>query len=144
MPNLNQVNLMGNVVRDPEVRVTPKGTSICQFSIAVNRTWKGDDGQKKTEVSYFDCECWGRGGEVIAKYVTKGKPLFVSGRLRQDNWVEKDTDKKRSKIKIVVEDFQLLGGGQSDPSEKPQGDQDRSSSSKPATPQENLDDSIPF
>lgn len=135
---------MGNLTRNPELRVTPKGTAICTFSIAVNRSWKDEGGAEKTEVFYADCECWGRGGETIAKYLTKGNPLYISGRLRTDSWEDKNTKEKRSRTKIVCDNFQFLGGKKSDPSEKPQGDQDRSSSSKPATPQENLDDSIPF
>jgi single-strand DNA-binding protein len=112
MPNLNQVNIMGNLCRDPELRVTPKGTAICQFSLAINRKFKTDAGGEQEEVTYVDCEAWGKAGENIAKYVTKGRPLFVSGRLRLDQWEDKNTKEKRSKMKVVVENFQFLGDGQ--------------------------------
>jgi single-strand DNA-binding protein len=100
---------MGNLTRDPELRVTPKGTPICQFSLAINREWKTETGEKQEEVTYIDCECWGKQGEVIAKYVTKGRPLFVAGRVKQDLWEDKATKEKRSKLKVVVESFQFLG-----------------------------------
>lgn len=109
MPNLNYVALMGNLTRDVEIRVTPKGTSIAQFSLAVNRKRKDDGGQEREEVLYADCEAWGKSGEIIAKYVTKGKPLYVSGRLRLDVWDDKTTHEKKSRMKIVVDQFQFLG-----------------------------------
>ena len=77
----NKVILMGNLTRDPEVRTTPNGQSVANFSIAVNRTWKGSDGSQQDSVSYIDCVAWGRTGEVIAQYMQKGRPILVSGRL---------------------------------------------------------------
>lgn len=115
MPNLNVVHLIGNTTRDPELRVTPKGTAIAQFSLAINRKWKDEGGQEREEVVYVDCEAWAKAGEVIAKYVTKGKPLYVSGRLRLDQWEDKTTKEKRSRMKVVVEQFQFLGDGQQRP-----------------------------
>jgi single-strand DNA-binding protein len=112
MPNLNLVQLMGNLVKDPELRVTPKGTAICTFSIAVNRKFKDDSGGEREEVLFADCEAWGKSGENIAKYCTKGRPLYVSGRMRLDVWEDKATKEKRSKLKVVVENFQFLGDGQ--------------------------------
>jgi single-strand DNA-binding protein len=109
MPNLNKCLLMGNLTRDPEIRVTPKGTSICQFALAINREWKNDAGEKQEEVVFVDCEAWGKTGETIAKYVTKGRPLYVEGRLKLDQWEDKTTKEKRSRMKIVVEQFQFLG-----------------------------------
>lgn len=112
MPNLNKVLIMGNLTRDPEIRVTPKGTSICQFALAVNREWKSESGEKQTEVVYIDVEAWGKQGETIAKYVTKGRPLYVEGRLKLDQWEDKNTKEKRSRMKVVLEQFQFLGGPQ--------------------------------
>ncbi len=110
MPNLNKCLLMGNLTRDPEIRVTPKGTSICQFALAINRDWKNDAGEKQNEVVFVDIEAWGKQGEVIAKYLTKGKPLYVEGRLKLDQWEDKNTKEKRSRMKVVLEQFQFLGG----------------------------------
>jgi single-strand DNA-binding protein len=112
MPNLNQCNLIGNLVRDPELRVTPKGTAICQFGLAINRKFKTDSGGEQEEVTYVDCEAWGKAGENIAKFCTKGRPLYVGGRLKLDQWEDKTTKEKRSKMKVVVEQFQFLGDGQ--------------------------------
>jgi len=101
---------MGNMVRDPEIRVTPKGTAICQFGIAVSRTWKDESGQLREEVAFIDCEAWGRTGENISKYFTKGKPIFVEGRLKLDTWEDKTSGQKRSRLKVVLETFQFIGG----------------------------------
>lgn len=111
MANLNKVMLIGNLTRDVELRVLPKGTSIGQFGLAVNREWKDESGQKKEEVTFIDCEAWGKTAEIIAKYTTKGRPLFVEGRLKLDSWDDKTSGQKRTKIKVVVENFQFLNGG---------------------------------
>src|SRR6218665_1054432 len=86
MPSLNKVLLMGNLTRDPELRVTPKGTPICQFSLAINRQFKMETGESREEVIFVDIEAWGKQGETIAKYLSKGRPLYVEGRLRPDQW----------------------------------------------------------
>lgn len=151
MPNLNKVLLMGNLTRDPELRVTPRGTPICQFSLAINRDWKTESGEKQTEVIYVDVEAWGKQGETIAKYLAKGKPLYVEGRLKLDQWEDKNTKEKRSRMKVVLEQFQFLGSrSDSAPQEQPQSDTaerhsppPRSSSQKPAST-ENLDEDVPF
>jgi single-strand DNA-binding protein len=111
MPSLNKVLLMGNLTRDPELRVTPKGTPICQFSLAINRQFKMESGESREEVIYVDVEAWGKQGETIAKYCTKGRPLYVEGRLRLDQWEDKNTKEKRSRMKVVLEQFQFLGDG---------------------------------
>lgn len=111
MANLNKVMLIGNLVRDPELRVTPKGTAICQFGLAVNRKFKGADGNDAEEVLFVDLEAWSKTAETIAKYCTKGKPLFVEGRMKLDQWEDKTTKEKRSRIKVVVENFQFLNDG---------------------------------
>lgn len=108
----NKVILMGNLTRDPETRQTPSGQSVTNFSLAVNRTWKGQDGSTQEAVSYIDCVAWGRTGEVIAQYMQKGRPILVSGRLDQRSW---DQDgQKRSKVEVIVEDFNFVGGGAGD------------------------------
>ena len=161
MPSLNKVLLMGNLTRDPELRVTPKGTPICQFSLAINRQFKMESGESREEVTYVDVEAWGKQGETIAKYCTKGRPLYVEGRLRLDQWEDKNTKEKRSRMKVVLEGFQFLGdgrgGGQSGGAAGQMGGGDepgggsperhspppRSSSPKPSA-QENLDEDVPF
>ena len=160
MPSLNKVLLMGNLTRDPELRVTPKGTSICQFALAINRTFKMESGETREEVTYVDIEAWGKQGETIAKYVTKGRPLFVEGRLRLDQWEDKNTKEKRSRVKVVLENFQFLGdsrgggagGGGAPAASEPGIDQTASPerhappSRGPAKPaaNENLDEDVPF
>ncbi len=108
----NKVILMGNLTRDPEVRSLPSGQSVASFGLAVNRTWRGADGNQQESVSYIDCVAWGKTGEIIAQYVQKGRPLLVSGRLEQRSW-EKD-GQKHSKVEVVVEDFNFVGGGAGD------------------------------
>lgn len=108
----NKVILMGNLTRDPETRTTPGGSSVTNFSLAVNRTWKGQDGQTNEDVSYIDCVAWGKPGEIIAQYLGKGRAVLVSGRLDQRSWEDKESGGKRSKIEVVVEDFNFVGDGQ--------------------------------
>ena len=109
MAYLNKVFLIGNLTRDPELRVTPKGTAICQFGLAISRQWKDESGQMREEATFVDIEAWGRQGETISKYCTKGRPLFVEGRLKFDQWDDKTTGQKRSKLKVVLENFQFIG-----------------------------------
>lgn len=110
MANFNKVYLIGNLTRDPELRVTPKGTAICQFGLAVNRQFKDESGSVRDETTFVDIEAWGRQGETISKYCTKGRPLFVEGRLKFDQWEDKTSGQKRSRLKVVLEGFQFLGG----------------------------------
>ena len=124
----NKVILMGNLTRDPEVRSTPNGQSVANFTLAVNRTWRGADGNTQESVSYIDCVAWGKTGEVIAQYLQKGRALLVSGRLDQRSW-EQD-GQKRSKIEVIVEDFNFVGGGEAGGA--PSGRPAPSSSSKSA------------
>ena len=151
MANLNKVMLIGNLTRDPELRVTPKGTAICTFSLAVNRKFRDESGADREEVTYVDIEAWGKSGENIAKYCTKGRPLFVEGRLRLDQWEDKNTKEKRSRMKVVCDNFQFLGsgggraagseggeGGAAAPAPRP------STPSRPAAAPESLDEDVPF
>jgi single-strand DNA-binding protein len=104
----NKVTLMGNLTRDPEVRALPSGQSVTNFTLAVSRSWRGQDGNTQESVSYIDCVAWGKPGEIIAQYLKKGNPFLVSGRLDQRSW-EQD-GQKRSKIEVNVEDFNFIGG----------------------------------
>jgi single-strand DNA-binding protein len=108
MASLNKVFLIGNLTRDPELRVTPKGTAICQFGLAVNRQFKDESGQSRDETTFVDIEAWGKQGELVSKYLTKGSPAMVEGRLKFDQWEDKTTQQKRSKLKVVLENVQFL------------------------------------
>ena len=110
MASYNKVILLGNLTRDPEVRVTPGGMSICKFGLAVNRTFNTKDGEKREETTFVDIDAFGRQAEVIAKYLGKGRAIFVEGRLRLDQWDDKGTGEKRSKLGVVLENFQFVGG----------------------------------
>jgi single-strand DNA-binding protein len=114
MASFNKVILAGNLTRDPELRYTPKGTAVAKIGLAVSRTWTGEDGQKKEEVSFIDIEAWGRQGEVIAQYMKKGRPLLVEGRLKLDSWEDKTTKQKVSKLKVVLESFSFIDSKPSD------------------------------
>jgi single-strand DNA-binding protein len=114
MASFNKVILAGNLTRDPELRYTPKGTAVARFTLAVSRTWTGEDGQKKEEVSFIDIDAWGRQGEVIAQYMKKGRPFLVEGRLKQDTWEDKNTKQKVSKLKVVLESFSFIDSNRGD------------------------------
>lgn len=107
---LNQVNLMGNLVRDPDLRSTPAGVKCCDFTVAVNESWKDDKGEKREHVDFIDCTAWGRAAEVLCQYRGKGEQVFVTGKLQQDKWQDKETGQPRSKIKVTVRELKLVGG----------------------------------
>lgn len=115
MANLNKVMLIGNLTRDPEIKYTPKGTAIAAFGLAVNRNYSTETGEKREEVTFVDLEAYGRVAEIIGEYCKKGRPLFVEGRLKLDTWDDKQSGQKRSKMKVVVENMQLLGGREGGP-----------------------------
>jgi len=164
MASLNKVFLIGNLTRDPELRVTPKGTAICQFGLAVNRQYKDDTGAMRDETTFVDIEAWGKQGELVAKYLTKGSPAFVEGRLRLDQWEDKTSGQKRSRLKIVLDNVQFLGrpggGGGGQPAAAPAGAavEDAAPAAEPSSvppprpsakpaavpPQENVDEDVPF
>jgi single-strand DNA-binding protein len=108
MASFNKVILAGNLTRDPELRYTPKGTAVARITLAVNRTYTTETGEKKEEVSFVDIDAWGRQGEVISQYMRKGRPLLVEGRLKQDTWEDKNTHQKQSKLKVVLESFSFI------------------------------------
>jgi single-strand DNA-binding protein len=111
MASYNRVLLIGNLTRDPELRYLPSNLAVCSFGLAVNDRWKDKNtGEWQERANFIDCECFGRGGEIINQYMTKGRPLFVEGKLRLDQWDDKQSGQKRSKLKVVVENFQFLGG----------------------------------
>jgi len=109
MASFNKVILMGNLTRDPELRYTPKGTALAKLGLAVNRRWTSETGETKEEVTFVDVEAWSAQAENIAKYMKKGSPLLIEGRLRLDQWDDKQTGQKRSKLVVVCENSRFVG-----------------------------------
>src|SRR5215211_5377852 len=110
MASFNKVILMGNLTRDPQLKYLPSQTAVVEFGLACNRKFKTQAGEDKEEVTFVDCTAFGRTGEVINQYFTKGKPIFIEGRLKYDTWEDKQGGGKRHKLTIVVENFQFVGG----------------------------------
>ncbi len=111
MASFNKVILVGNLTRDPELRYTPKGTAIAKLGLAVNRVWTTDTGEKKEETTFVDVDAFGKQAETIGQYLRKGRPLLIEGRLRLDQWDDKQTGQKRSRLGVVLEAFQFLDSG---------------------------------
>ncbi len=109
MASFNKVILVGNLTRDPELRYTPKGTAIAKIGLAVNRVWTNEAGEKKEEVTFVDVDVFGRTAENVGQYMRKGRPILVEGRLRLDQWDDKQTGQKRSRLGVVAETVQFLG-----------------------------------
>ncbi len=161
MAYLNKVLLIGNLTRDPELRVTPKGTAICQFGLAVNRQYKDESGATRDETAFIDIEAWGKQGELVSKYLQKGSPAFIEGRLRFDSWEDKTSGQKRNKLKVVLENVQFLsrgGGGAAsatggdapatavgdDPPAEPVSPPARPASRLPGPGPQKVEDDVPF
>src|SRR5258706_2160685 len=115
MPNVNKVILIGNLTRDPQTKQLPSQNMVTEFGLAMNRKFKNHDGEEREEVCFVECAAFGRQAEVIQKYCRKGKQLYVEGRLRYDSWEDKNGHGKRSKLSVVVESFQFLGGRDEEP-----------------------------
>lgn len=112
MASFNRVILVGNLTRDPELRYTPKGTAIARIGLAVNRHWRDQQtGEMREETTFVDIDAFGKQAETIGQYLKKGRPLFVEGRLRMDTWDDKQTGQKRSRLGVVMENFQFLDSG---------------------------------
>jgi single-strand DNA-binding protein len=149
--------LLGNLTRDPEIRYTPKGTAVTDLGMAINRIRTGDNGERIEEVTYVDVTLWGRQAELAGQYLGKGRPVFIEGRLQLDQWDDKQSGQKRSRLRVVGENMQFLpgggggnaGGGSAYESEQSSQDQPSSSSPSnqggaPANDFDNDDDDIPF
>ncbi len=140
---------MGNLTRDPEVKYTPKGTAVCDLGLAINDSYKAQDGTIKETVTFVNVEVWGRTAENCKQYLSKGRPVFVEGQLKLEQWEDKETQKKRSKLKVRGSRVQFLGGGQrteGGTQQRPASGQ--ASSPKPASgdqpPAPRDEDDIPF
>ena len=144
MANFNKVLLMGNLTRDPQLSYLPSQTAVVDFGIAVNRKWTGKDGEKKDDTCFVDCTAFAGQAETINKYLSKGRPVFIEGRLTFNSWVAQDGT-KRNKLKVTVENFQFIGqpgGGQSAATTS---GQSAAVGNPPTSGQgNNIDDDIPF
>jgi single-strand DNA-binding protein len=148
MASFNKVILLGNLTRDPEVRYTPKGSAVCDLGIAVNRQYTLDSGEKREEVTYVDVVLWSRLAEIAGEYLKKGRPIFIEGRLQMDSWEDKQSGQKRTKLRVIGETMQLLGGRPPGTGGGSEGGESRPSKTtpppKPAAAGEPDDDEIPF
>lgn len=147
--NFNKVFLMGNLTRDVELRHTSGNQPVANLSIAVNRRFRTQSGEQRDETTFVDCEAWGRTAEVMSQYLSKGRPVFVEGRLRLDQWQDQQ-GQNRSKLKVVIESFQFVdsradagGGGGGGAPARQSGGQDYGGGSYEPGPQ-GPDDDIPF
>jgi single-strand DNA-binding protein len=145
MASFNKIILMGNLTRDPELRYTPKGTAVAKLGMAVNRVWTNEAGEKKEEVTFVDVDVFGRTAENCGQYLKKGRPVLVEGRLKLDQWEDKQTGQKKSRLGVVAETVQFLGGKPETGNLKPDGE-----AVQPDAPVENQDapkpegDDVPF
>ncbi|MCF7675053.1 MAG: single-stranded DNA-binding protein [Akkermansiaceae bacterium] len=161
MANLNKVMLIGNLTRDPELRYTPKGTAVTDITLAINRIWSNDQGVRQEDTVFVEITLWGRQAELAQQYLAKGRMAYIEGRLHMDTWDDKETGKKRSKLKVIGEVLQFLpdgkggqggsGQGGGAPSQRPTPPQQQQQSAPPqggsaAPPQDNFaeEDDIPF
>ncbi|MBE2285531.1 MAG: single-stranded DNA-binding protein [Prosthecobacter sp.] len=112
MASFNKVMLIGNLTRDPEVRYTPKGSAVCDIGLAVNRVYSSESGEKVEEVTFVDVVLWSKLAELAGKYLHKGRPVFIEGRLQMDSWEDKQTGQKRTRLRVVGEQMQFLGSPQ--------------------------------
>lgn len=141
MANLNRVTLIGNLTRDVELKYTGKGTAIADLSIAINRKWKDDSGQQKEETTFVDLTAFGKTAELAGQYLAKGSSCYFEGRLNLETWEDKTTQQKRTKMKVIIENMQFLGG------KKESGNTPQSAAKSGKAPQSAADDDdsdIPF
>jgi single-strand DNA-binding protein len=171
MANLNKVMLIGNLTRDPELRYTPKGTAVADITLAINRIWNNEQNVRQEETIFVEVTLWGRQAELAQQYLSKGRLAYIEGRLQMDTWDDKETGKKRSKLKVIGETLQFLpdgkggsGGGASQGGQyqggqhqgggQPQGNRPPPPQQRPSPPQQGAsaapaddfaeDDDIPF
>lgn len=141
MRGFSKAIITGNLTRDPELRTTSNGSTVCGFTVAVNRTYRDASGEQKEDVSFIDCSAWGKLGEMINQYAKKGSGVLVSGRLDQRSWEDKTDGKKRSRVEIVVEDFNFTGGSSN--RDNASGSYDGGSSSSSSAAASDTPDDIP-
>ena len=155
MAYLNKCFLIGNLTRDPELRVTPKGTSIASFGLAINRQSKNADGSHADEVTFVDIEAWGKQAELVAKYLARGAPAMIEGRLKLDEWTDKTSGQKRHRLKVVLENVQFLGRksdgtpaelreGEQAPQQRQDARPDQATTAPAPAANPHLEDDVPF
>jgi len=147
MANFNKVILAGNLTRDPELRHTTKGMAVARLGLAINRRWKSETGEMKEEVTFVDVDAFGKTAETLSKYLKKGRPILVEGRLRFDTWEDKQTGQKKSKLGVVMDSFQFMDSGRAndggDPSPARPTPDAAPAASEPTAARE-PDDDVPF
>ena len=121
--NLNKTFLIGNLTRDPELKYIPSGTAVANFGLAVNRRYTNSDGEKVDDVCFVDVVAWDKLAEICGEYLSKGSPVFIEGRLQMDSWEQED-GQKRSKLKVIAQNIQFLGGGGKADAEEEDADSD--------------------
>lgn len=109
MAGLNKVMIIGHLGRDPEMRYTPSGSPVTSFSVAVSRNWKSRDGEAREETEWFNVNCWDKLAEIANQYLTKGKQVYIEGRLRTHSWDDKTTGEKKYRTEVVATDMTMLG-----------------------------------
>ncbi|MDD5131099.1 MAG: single-stranded DNA-binding protein [bacterium] len=146
MANANKVILIGNITRDLELRYTPNGQAVVDFSIAINRRFKDQSGQAQERTDFIQVEAWGRQAEIIKQYLGKGSSVYIEGRLQQDSWEDKNDGTKKSKLKVVAQQVQFLDRAKGQESTDKTGAKwAKETPAKGAkTEEENLDEEIPF
>jgi len=156
MANLNKVQLIGNITRDPEVKYTPKGNAVTDLGMAINRYYTTETGEKREDVTFVDVTLWGRQAEIAGEYCRKGRPVYIEGRLQLDSWEDKATGQKRNKLRVVGDSMQLLGpkpGSSGSSGHEEEGGYSRPPAGKfnaprggapAASPQPEEEDDIPF
>jgi len=130
MASLNKVLLIGNLTRDPDVKMMTNGRPVCNFGLALNRSYKDSEGNKKDETTFVDVECFGPRAEAVGRFFTKGRAIFVEGRLKLDQWESKEGE-KRSAIRVVLDNFEFVDSRQESQNNQPDGS---ATSSVPSTP----------
>ena len=153
MASLNKVLLIGNLTRGPDVRMMSNGRPVCNFGLALNRNYKDSEGNRKEEVTFVDVECFGPSAEAVAKFFTKGRSIFVEGRLKLDQWESKEGE-KRSAIRVVLDNFEFVDSKQDGASNQSRNIEtsapvtstpSQTQRSEPtASPDSDLDDDVPF
>ena len=154
MASLNKVLLIGNLTRDPDVRMMSNGRPVCNFGLALNRNYKDAEGNKREEVTFVDVECFGPRAEAVGRFFSKGRPIFVEGRLKLDQWESKDGE-KRSAIRVVLDNFEFVDAGKSEAGQNPShsssqasnpsgGGSEKISDPSSTSDQPDLDEDVPF
>src|SRR6266511_611285 len=144
MASFNKFILLGNITHEPEVRYTPKCSAVCDPGMSVNHVYTTDNGEKREEVTFVDVVLWARLAEIAGEYLTKGRPVFIEGRLQMDSWDDKQTGQKRTRLRVVAENMQLLGGRPPGGADAPGESRQMSGPPKKSAPSEPDEDEIPF